>query len=226
MIIRDYIKNEIYDALNFDIFRFEDFTVDITSAEDAISKKCNIKIMYDKYFFNIILGTDNCWMKYSPGSIFLEDSEKVKLNEFFKFKEQTIHNWLLRIKNDMLNPLERRFLDDNIHKFREEIESKLDEIEDDFFTKDEGDELRARLDQLEKMILERDSQEELHAEITKMKEEIEFLKATIDNLSKKRWVRNALVKMWSWGQKEENRKLIESGFEVVKAISQVDIPKV
>lgn len=31
--------------------------------------------------------------------------------------------------------------------------------------------------------------------------------------------------MWSWGQEDENRKLIESGVEAVKAISQIDIPK-
>ena len=58
-----------------------------------------------------------------------------------------------------------------------------------------------------------------------MKEEIQFLKATIDTLTKKKWLKNALIKMWSWGQKEENRKLIESGLEAVKTISQMDIPK-
>jgi len=58
-----------------------------------------------------------------------------------------------------------------------------------------------------------------------MKEEIEFLKQSIDTLTKKKWLKNALVKMWSWGQKEENRKLIESSVEAVKAISQMDFPK-
>ena len=61
----------------------------------------------------------------------------------------------------MLNPIEKRFIDDSIQKFREEIESKFEEIEDGFFTKDEGDILRERLEQIENIILERDSQEEL-----------------------------------------------------------------
>lgn len=225
MIIRDCIKNEIFDTLNFDVFRFEDFTIEIVSEETSISNTCNINIMYDNYFFELILDNDSCWMRYSPGNIFLENSEEIKLSEFIRLKENTIHNWLLRIKDDMLNPVEKRFLDDKIYKFREELESRLDEIEDGYFTKEEGDELRDRLDQIEKMILDRDSQEELHTEITKMKEEIEFLKLTIDNLSKKKWLKNALVKIWSWGKKEENRKLIESGFEAVKAITQMELPK-
>ena len=103
--------------------------------------------------------------------------------------------------------------------------TKFDEIEDRYFTKEEGDELRERLEQLEKIILEREHQEDREDEISKMKEEIEFLKATIDTLTKKKWLKSALVKMWSWGQNEENRKLIESGVEAVKAISQMDIPK-
>ncbi|MCI8902087.1 MAG: hypothetical protein HFH76_16020 [Lachnospiraceae bacterium] len=87
--------------------------------------------------------------------------------------------------------------------FREEIENKLCEMEDGYFTKDEGDELRVRLEQLEKMIREKDSQEELQVEISKMKEELEFLKAAINTLTKKKWLKSALVKMWSWGQNEK-----------------------
>lgn len=225
MVIRDSVKNEIYAALNYDIFRFEDFIVNTVDNAERIIDSCTIRILYDKYFFDINLNNNNCFVQYSPGDFFLQDREEMKLLEFIKFKEQKIHNWLLRIKDDMLNPLEKRFISDSIQKFREEIEDKFEEIEDGYFTKDEGDKLRERLEQLEKMILERDSQEELQDEISKMKDEIEFLKATIDTLTKKKWLKNALVKMWSWGQKEENRKLIESGLEAVKTISQMDIPQ-
>ena len=222
MIIRDSLKNEICDALNYDVFRFEDFTIDII---DRVNE-CFVKILYDEYYFGITITMEKCFMSYMPGEIFLEDSEQYYLKDFLESKERVIRSWLLRIKEDMLNSLTKRFLNDKIQKFREEIEGKLEVIKDGYFTKSEGDELRERLEQLEEIILEKDSQEELQDEISKMKEEIEFLKATIDSLTKKKWLKNALVKMWSWGQKEENRKLIESGVEAVKAISQIDIPKV
>ena len=64
----------------------------------------------------------------------------------------------------MLNPIEKRFIDDSIQKFREEIESKFEEIEDGFFTKDEGDILRERLEQIENIILE-----EIHKRSCKLK---------------------------------------------------------
>ena len=132
---------------------------------------------------------------------------------------------VIKNKRWYVKSFRKRFINDSIQKFREEIENKFDEIEDRYFTKEEGDELRERLEQLEKIILEREHQEDREDEISKMKEEIEFLKATIDTLTKKKWLKSALVKMWSWGQNEENRKLIESGVEAVKAISQMDIPK-
>lgn len=225
MIIRDAIKNEIYATLNYDVFRFEDFTINTIDTADSLIDSFVIRIAYDEYFFEMTLTNAECSIQYSPGDFFLLGSEIMKLSEFFKFKEQSIHSWLSRIKNDMLNPLEKRFIDNNFQNFREEIENKFCEMEDGYFTKDEGDELRVRLEQLEKMIREKDSQEELQVEISKMKEELEFLKATINTLTKKKWLKSALVKMWSWGQNEENRKLIESGVEAVKAISQMDIPK-
>lgn len=242
MEIRDQFKNEIFASLNFDIFRFEDFEIDINSEDNSGSI---IKISYDKCFIELNLSNNqknnqrrtfdglhvnnqvkNCFIKYLPGKFFAQEEEEMDINEFITYKEQKIHDWLLRVKEEMLNPLDRRFITDNIQKFREEIENKLEGIEDGYFTNEEGIELREKLDQLENIILNRDSQEEMQSEIAKMKEEIEFLKATVNTLTKKKWLKNALVKMWSWGQKEENRKLIESGFEAVKAISQIDIPKV
>ncbi len=220
-MLRDCIKNSIYGALNFDVFRYEDFIIEII--DNNYNNKICIK--YDDYYCNMEFNGEPCEIKYSPGKVLIEESSALSLSKFENNIKTLIQEWLKRIKRDMINPLEKRFVDNSIQKFREEIESKLCEMEDGYFTKDEGNELRERLKQLEKMISERDSQEELQAEILRMKGELEFLKATIDTLTKKKWLKNALVKMWVWGQKEENQKLIESGFEAVKTISQMDIPK-
>jgi hypothetical protein len=221
-MLRDYIKNKIFNELNYDIFRFEDFKVVEVNASESI-----LQIENGEYYFKMKfeLEMEYCEIRFSPGKVFKEEKWDIELPLFENVILNHLHDWLNGIKDDMLNPIEKRFIDDSIQKFREEIESKFEEIEDGFFTKDEGDILRERLEQIENIILERDSQEELQAEISKMKEEIQFLKATIDTLTKKKWLKNALIKMWSWGQKEENRKLIESGLEAVKTISQMDIPK-
>lgn len=221
-MLRDYIKNKIFNELNYDIFRFEDFKVVEVNASESI-----LQIENGEYYFKMKfeLEMEYCEIRFSPGKVFKEEKWDIELPLFENVILNHLHDWLNGIKDDMLNPIEKRFIDDSIQKFREEIESKFEEIEDGFFTKDEGDILRERLEQIENIILERDSQEELQAEISKMKEEIQFLKATIDTLTKKKWLKNALIKMWSWGQKEENRKLIESGLEAVKTISQIDIPK-
>lgn len=51
MILRDSIKNQIYDALNYDIFRFEDFT--ITVEESPSTYICVLNISYDQYYLKI-----------------------------------------------------------------------------------------------------------------------------------------------------------------------------
>lgn len=87
-----------------------------------------------------------------------------------------------------------------------------------------AEELKERFKKLEDMV--QNNADESNAEFEKIGKEIEFLKLTIDSSSKKKWIKNALTKMWAWGQKTENQKLIESGFNAVKAIAQVGIPDI
>lgn len=223
MIIRDNVKNKIYHALNFDFFRYEDFSIEVADNKDGFVDECVFTISYDKYYFEIIFDSNKCRITFSPGDIYLDGSDEIKIDVFMKRYEDYIHEWLIRVKEDILNPVEKRFIDSEINKFKVEMEHKLEEIDDSYFTKEEGNELKERLEQLENSILEQNLQEELQTEILKMKEEIEFLKETINTLSKKKWLRNALIKIWAWGQKDENRKLIETSVETIKSISQMDI---
>ncbi len=223
MIIRDNVKNKIYHTLNFDFFRYEDFNIEIADNKDGFVDECVLTIAYDKYYFQIIFDSSKCRITFSPGDIYVDGSDEIKIDVFMKRYEDYIHEWLIRVKEDILNPVEKRFIDSEINKFKVEMEHKLEEVDDSYFTKEEGNELKERLEQLENSILEQNSQEELQTEILKMKEEIEFLKETINTLSKKKWLRNALIKIWAWGQKDENRKLIETSVETIKSISQMDI---
>ena len=222
MEIRERAKNIIYNALNYKFFLFEDFVI-----EEPGRYVCGLRILYDKYYFNIEYNDgDGKWLiRFSPGEILMEDSTVITMSEFERRIVGAIQYWLDLVKEDMLNPLEMRFIVNSIQEFKSEIDNKLNEMEDGYFTKEEGNILREKLEQIENMILNQTAQDEKETEILKMKEEIDFLKQSIDTLTKKKWLKNALVKMWSWGQKEENRKLIESSVEAVKAISQMDFPK-
>lgn len=222
MEIRERVKNIIYDALNYKFFLFEDFVI-----EESGRYVCGLRISYDKYYFDIGYNdSDGKWqIRFSPGKILMEDSTVITMSEFERRIVGALQYWLDLVKEDMLNPLEMRFIANSIQEFKSEIDNKLNEMEDSYFTKEEGDALREKLEQIENMILNQTAQDEKEKEILKMKEEIEFLKQSIDTLTKKKWLKNALVKMWSWGRKEENRKLIESGVEAVKAISKMDFPK-
>lgn len=221
IMIRDCIKNIIFNSLNYDIFRYEDFKIN-----EANGYNSEISICYNDYYYKMEFKYNDCNMVFSPGEILMKETSNLELSSFEYHISSEIRKWLDRIKREMLNPIEKRFIDDSIQTFREEMESKLSEMEDGYFTNEEGDELRERLEKLEKIILDKESQEEIQSEITKMKNEIEFLKATISTLTKKKWFKNAIIKIWTWGQKEENRKLIETGVEVVKSISPIDIPKI
>lgn len=55
-----------------------------------------------------------------------------------------------------------------------------------------------------------------------MKKEIEFLKNTINNTTKRKWLKNTLLKLRAWSQNPQNQELIKLGMNGVKAISQLD----
>ena len=79
--------------------------------------------------------------------------------------------------------------------FKKELESRLKKVEDTSFTKAEGEDLKSRLETLEKMILQSKEQEGiLKEEIVKMQEEIQYLKATIGTTTKRKWLKNAVIK--------------------------------
>lgn len=221
MMLRTYIKNIILNSLTYDVFRFEDFNIE----ESITGANTKVKIKYDIFFYNISLiqDSESCDVYYNPGLVLSEESDTISMKFFEKNIVNSIHNWLDRTKIEMLNPIQERFINMEIKNFREQLDAKLNEIDNSFFTKAESDELKKRLDILEQMISdEKVKNTELQSEISKMKKEIEFLKNTVDKMEKKKWLRNALLKMWNWSQKPENQKLIEAGVNTVREISKID----
>lgn len=221
-MIRKSIKNEILSALDYGVFRMEDFSVSDLQNE----KSYIIRIQYDDYFFKIefsLTEQGEYSMEYCPGKLWDVEKAKSKIIDARSISN-AIRAWIKRIEEEVISSVQRRYFEKELETFKQKLEDKLDELDDSYFSKTEGDELRKRLNALEDMIQSKNDESEI--EIRKMKEEIAFLRSTIDTLTKKKWVRNALTKIWTWGQNPENRKLIETGIKTVEAITQVDLPDI
>lgn len=223
-MIRQYIKNMLFDSLNYDIFRFEDFNI----SEQSENEKYIVIFSYDSnYYFQLVCSADDdyCRIEYSPGNLLMKEKNRISMGAFERYVAGQIHEWLDRVKKEILNPIQERFIGQAIQKFKEQLDDELSKVADEFFSKEESEELKKRLDVLEKIVLDGNSQtSNLKNEVEKMKQEIEFLKLTVDTLSKKKWLKNAITKMYTWSQQSENKKLIEAGADVIKKISQIDIP--
>lgn len=224
-MIRDKIKNKIFSVLETDVFRFEDFEITEKNSNEYI-----LQILLDeKYLFRIKLSRhwDYCKVDCRPGVVLQESSLQIPLHNFEYDIVSELTEWIIRIKTDMLNPLQQRFLDAELNKFKKQIEDQIKDVEDTYFTREEAETLKECLDKLKSQISEQDStNDNLKEEILKMKREIEFLKDSVELLTKKKWLQKILIKLWSWSQKPENKALIGMGMETVKQISQIDFPDI
>lgn len=225
-MIRESVKQEIFNSLNYDIFRFEDFAINEEYSGDIYK----MYIKKDEYYFVISIEVSydeevNIKIMYSPGDVLKEYSVKIGLSRFNSDIVLNIKKWLLIIKKEMLTPLQSRYFDNTIEAFRDEINSKLESIEDTYFTNVEAEKLKDKLEELEKILADRENDElekELKKEIAKMKDEINFLKNTISNTKKRKWFKNVLLKTMAWSKNPQNKELIKMGIDGVKAISQID----
>lgn len=222
-MIRESVKNYVFGLLDYDIFRFEEFTI----REGKFNSRESIRIILDEFYFLFYFERDTCHVQYNPGLILIEEKEEFEIKMFQKNIGNAVISWLERLKTEKKNPLQERYINQKIQDFKKELESRLEEVEDIFFSKDEGEELKKRIEILEEMILQfKEKEGVLEAELVKMQKEIQYLKETIKTTTKRKWLKNAVIKIWSWGQNSENKKLIAAGLDTVKAISKIDFPNI
>ncbi len=216
-MFRDSVKNIIYSALDYDIFRFEDFN--ITEELDIIT------IMYNDFYYEISPEYKGFKINLSPGCVLRQEIEELSTSNFEDEIQSSIHYWIRRIKRDMLTPVQKRYIENQLEEFHNMINEKLKDMDDSLFSADEGNELKERLDELkENFIFASQENDKIKKELEQLKSEIEFLKATVNNIPKKKWLRNAMSKFFVWSQKKENQELIRSGVDTIKTITQIDFP--
>ena len=215
-MLRESVKNRIYEALDYDIFRYEDFDID--------KKPSDITIHYFEYFYEIKISR-GIHIIYSPGQVLKQEDENISMLSFDEDVSSNIHSWLRRVKKELSTSVQQRFFSQQLDEFHSMIDEKLKDMDDSYFSIDEGNELKQRLDELENDFANVNQENaEIKKELNRIKNEIEFLKATVSTLPKKKWFRNAMSKFFAWSQKKENQELIRSGVETIKTISQIDFP--
>lgn len=221
-MIRESIKNKILEMLNYDIFRRDDFQIEERDRKSVDS----FTIKKDEFFFEIqfFVEKENYKIICSPGQIVDRDVIEKDRYYFESNIESEIKGWLKRVKTELLEPIAVRQFNDIIESFSMELDEKLQEVEDVYFTKEEGIQLEERLNMLEEAIRQREEAEQenekLNLEIDKIKIELEFLKATINSMTKRKWLKNMLLKINAWRKNPENRQLIQLGMDGVKLISK------
>jgi predicted nuclease with TOPRIM domain len=94
---------------------------------------------------------------------------------------------------------------------------------DENFSSSEVEDLKQRLNTLEKKLTEDLNQavsdkEQLAKDLEELKAEFEILKQTLPNLSKRGWYKAVLSKLFIWGSKQENQKLVQAATEYGKGL--------
>lgn len=221
-MIRQSIKNEIYKSLDYSIFRRDDFEI----TEDIEDEEYTLNIKKDEFYFKMHFfdSSDKYTICCSPGQITHKYQIEKKIIYFLSNLRADIREWLERVEVELLEPVNVRYINASIESFIKDLDEKLQEVDDTYFSKEEGTQLAERLDKLEEMIKSREEVEQenkqLSSEINKIKKELEFLKATINNTTKRKWLKAMLLKINAWRKDPNNQEIIKLGMEGVKAIAQ------
>jgi archaellum component FlaC len=94
---------------------------------------------------------------------------------------------------------------------------------DDHFSQSEADDIKERLKALEQQLTKElknaiDDKKQLAAELSELKKEFNTLKQIIPNLTKKGWFKSAMSKLYIWGSKKQNQKLLQATANYGKAL--------
>ena len=132
-MLRESFKNSLLSCLDYDVFRFEDFEIKDNEGE--------LMIGYDNYYFNIIVDSEKkiCAINCEPGEMLIKDTEILSLNTLQVEGRRHIKCWLDRVKVELYSPIQQRLASKQIEQFKEELQEKLQTVNDSLFSKKEGE---------------------------------------------------------------------------------------
>jgi hypothetical protein len=197
-MIREAFRNEIENTLNSNVF-FSCY--DFKTTEEAQN---NVKILYladNRYSFQFKIPTfttefndkyDKKYQSYYYGATVSPWASAICENVNFQGKESLlsgIQEWMMYLKEDLLNSLINRKIQEHEEKLNE-LNEIIDNISEEYLSENETKELTSRIDEpelnMEKNINELNKRaEEKEILIKSLKEEIEALKEKMGILNKK-----------------------------------------
>ncbi len=155
----------------------------------------------------------------SPGSVF----KKERYDQIHSSKlSDHIKAWLSRLSNELASiPVQRQ-----IEEQRQEIQqilTQLDDLPNEYFSKQEADVLRSRLDALEASLTDNlketaTNQRELQIKVKAITDDVNGLKENINVLNKRGWAKSLVTRTFEWAKDPANSNLLKSGVEVAKRL--------
>ncbi len=156
--------------------------------------------------------------KVCPGGMVLEEDIRFEGKEI----ESQIEIWLSNMWQEIKSiPLNKIIEEQNT--VLEQIKSRVNEISEDYFTKEESEELQSKLDALEEKLKvkiqeQASGNENINQRLKDLEYQIDVLRETVDVLNKRNWFKSSMTKMYKWISKSENRKLLKDGSKLLKPL--------
>lgn len=245
-MLKESFKKSILDCLNKVPFSESEFILEETEDKDFWSKINVLTIRWriekDFYYKISISGrkttsnenkTPHFEFKttYSPGE--LSDEEAMNFSD-----ENSLHDsiniWLSMIEEQVINTGNLKILRNRLEQQEiiiMSITEKIDGLTEESFSDVEEETINNKLDEIRaeinRKLDEQSSKNEAQRnELIKMKQEIEFLKNTIEQMNKKDWFKMLAFKIFNWTKNPENKQLLSKGIEVAKLALPEDVKKI
>ncbi len=201
-------------------FRQEDFEI----INQGGGSKAELRVQYrfkPEYFFSAQMKSTTTAKKtlacgYAPGEFVERGSRTV---ESVSQLLSAVEAWMGFLGAEMRAlPLVRE-LEDRRREI-EEILAEVQDVTDEPFSREEGEELRTRLEALEEDWRQRsgDDDEEVQERFSVIEQDLVQLKREIGSLSKQGWLKSWLVKVARWTEDPENRQFISAGTNAVRGL--------
>lgn len=205
-------------------FRESDFEISINTEDDKVV----LAIYYAyarEYYFTAQMELNVAEPVYrsevtalviaSPGVMFktekFQDVATTQLNEHVK-------TWLSRLTNELLSvPIQRQI--DAQHQEIQQILGQLNDIPQEYFSKEEGEKVKAKLEDLEARLVKNlgetiTDKKELEQKTKAIVQDIAVLKDTVQVLNKPGWAKALVTRTFDWAKDPANRKVITTGARV------------
>ncbi len=199
-----------------------DFTI-TQSKDDNNEPRLRLAYAFNAdYFLDVVFEpdpnrTEMFFVTLSPGNVLKTESVTIKNEDSLL---QCARNWSIRVREE-LDALPFLRETEEIRNRIKEMEERISEFPDEYFSREEANEIKRRLDEVESKLKEHitkstTNEEEAKEKTTQIEKDVQFLKAMTDGQTKRNWIGSMLVRVAKWMGSPEGQQVLVSGTEVAK----------